>query len=102
MRLSRAAGCSSVSGSCLSAVRHIQYMFAGDCVPTWPAATGKHLSDVPSTLIRIAELHVLFCRVENIDKRLLTILVYHSSLCDCTVVAIVPISSYLWHVSLRF
>jgi len=95
VRLSRAAGFSSVSGSCLFAVRHIQYMFAVDCVPTWPAATSKHLSDVPSTLIRIAELHVLFCRVENRDKRLLTLLVCHSSLCDCIVVAIVPRSYYL-------
>jgi hypothetical protein len=65
-------------------------MFAGNCVPTWPAATSKHLSDVPSTLIRIAELHVLFCGLENRDKRLLTILVCHSSLCDSTVVAVSP------------
>ena len=50
----------------------------------------KHLSDVPSTLIRIAELHVLFCGVENRNKGVLTILVCHSSLCDCIVVAQSP------------
>jgi hypothetical protein len=75
-------------------------MFAGDCVPMWPAATSKHLSDVPSTLIRIAELHVLFFRVENRDKRVLTRLVCHSSLCDCTVVAECP--QFLFFVVRQF
>jgi hypothetical protein len=45
---------------------------------------------VPSTLIRTTELHVLFSRVENRDKRVLTKLVCQSSLCDRIVVAEAP------------
>jgi hypothetical protein len=63
-------------------------VFADNCVPTWPAAWSKHLSEVvPTTLIRIAELHVMFCTVENRDESVLIRLACHSRPCACILVA---------------